>query len=172
LTSAIPSLNEHRIGDLRPDRMRLVSKKTIVPFDWRMVAPMMPIIIAFGLVLLISCANIANLLLARATARQQEVAVRVALGAGRGRLIHQLLTESTLLALGGGLLGFAFAHWIMTIVSKEVLPRVPTKGLLLVREIDVDSHAFLYVLALACVTGLLFGLAPRSQRLVLMCRRR
>ncbi|HEV2315559.1 MAG TPA: ABC transporter permease [Candidatus Acidoferrales bacterium] len=111
-----------------------------------------------GLVLLIACANVANLLLARATQRQREIAVRLALGASRTRLIRQLLTESLMLALLAGVLGIFCAYW-----GKSVLVSLLPGGLVRNLDFTLDARVFLFTMALAVVATLLFGLVPALQ---------
>lgn len=109
---------------------------------------------AIGVVLLIGCANVANLLLARSVDRRREFAVRCALGASRPDVVRQVLTESLLLALSVGLMGFALASWITPILVKMTPVEIPRLD-----EISVDFSALLFTFAVCCVTPLVFGLA-------------
>ncbi len=106
-------------------------------------------------VLLIACANVANMLLARAVGRSREISIRIALGAGRWRIIRQLLIESAMLSIAGGLLGLLIAKWGLRIFESYVRSEVPQW-----MDFSLDDRSLLYLAAISIGTGLLFGLAP------------
>src|SRR5688572_10343700 len=146
--SAYPKENAGR--GLKVDFYREFVVGSVRPMLWLLF-------LAAGAILLIACANLANLLLARGLARQREMSVRAALGASRWRLVRQLLTETTLLGLAGGIAGVILAHWALWGLLK--LPQ----NFISVKDAAIDSRVFIFALGVSIVTGWLFGLVPALQ---------
>lgn len=150
-----------RLAQQYPQNSANESAETVGALDL-IVGPVRPmlwtLLAAVGVVILIVCANVANLLLARASARGKEIAIRAAMGAGRGRLVAQMLSESLLLALVGGAFGVLLAYLAVPAIQTLGAGSIPR-----VAEITVDRTVLLFTVAITLATGLLFGLAPAWQ---------
>jgi len=158
-------LMQHRLMTMFPWKMptNTWEPAKAIPLQQQVVGDVRPRLLillgAIGLVLLIACTNVANLLLARAATRQREMAVRATLGAGRWRICRQLLTESLLLGVAGAAAGLALAYfaisWLKTSLPIDDIPRLAT--------VSIDIRVVLFTAAIGVVTGFLFGLAPAMQ---------
>lgn len=153
LAKEYPATNEGQSITLTPPGLVIPEiRGGVISFTWILMG-------AVALVLFIACINIAGLLLARATDRRREIAIRLAMGAGRSRLVRQLLTESILLSVTGGAIGLGLAVWIINLL----LAFRPPLDFPLVMEVSVNWRVMLFALAISVFTGAVFGLAPALQ---------
>ena len=153
---------QSRIAEAYPDETGF-SSRVLRLGESGPAAQMVPLLSALlgvtGLVLLIACANLASLLLARATGRLREIGIRLAVGAGRGRLVRQLLTESAVLSLAGGAAGVLFALW----ARDAIVPLLPAESVPIGLDFGADPVVLIFALLVALATGLVFGLVPALQ---------
>lgn len=159
LAMAYPKTNENLGIGMIPASTKTQPAIVLMGYTSMAVSLMMGLV---GLVLLVACANVANLLLARATARRKEIAVRLALGAGRWRLIRQLLTESMLLSVIGGVLGLLLATWLNGLF-KMAAPPVDFATMDFDYDMSLDHRILGFTVVISILTGVIFGLAPALQ---------
>jgi len=154
LRTAYPVSNKNRHFAVWPAHRYLVDRETN--------QYLIMLLCSVSFVLLIACANVANLQFARATGRLREVAVRTALGAGRGRIVSQLVTESVLLAIGGGGLGLMVAYWTLNLIRAGMPPEIQ-RYIVGWSEIRLDGRTLAFTMAAALASGIVAGLAPAWQ---------
>jgi len=144
---------------------RLSSQATRVPLDDELLVILAPILSAFGLVLLIACANVANMMLARGMARQREIGIRLSLGAARARLVRQLLTESVILALPAAAIGYGVSRATIGLGLRLMFATMPAEFAAYIRVVPLlpDMRVLTFMLATALVAAVFFGLAPALQ---------
>jgi putative ABC transport system permease protein len=155
LEAAYPEFNKNWTVEIEPLRDSILRDRSLGQDSTPVKTSLLVLLGAVGLMLAVACANVANLLLARYSSRRREIAVRASLGAGRGRVIRQLLTESVLLSLAGGFCGVMLARWFVT----GLLLFAPT-NLTQSADIHVDSRILVLAFGLSLLTGILFGIAP------------
>jgi predicted permease len=145
--------------------VEMISHATALPINGYTLALFVPLLAAFGLVLLIACANVSNMMLARALARQREMAIRVSLGASRTRLVRQLLTESVLLALPAATAGFVISEATIGAVQRLLFATIPPAmgRFLAIEDLSPDWRVFGFIFAASVTTAILFGLLPAFQ---------
>lgn len=152
-----------RLAEKHPDRPSVNSKTQLIPLHNHLIGdirqPLYLLFGAVGFVLLIACANVANLMLARGAAREREIAIRVALGASRLKIIRQLLVESILIALAGGAIGTLLALWCTDLIVAG-MPTELTKTLPGIQQIGINLTVLAFTIAASVITGIIFGIAP------------
>ncbi len=156
----LPRVSESRQVELRLVDASLESRATYQSWNHADAANVLPVVTAFVLILLIACTNLSNVLLARAMNRQREIGVRLSLGASRGRIVRQLVTETAVLSLIAGVVGLAISHWSWTLIRRVIVSSFSMKEGMPIIPINQDYRVFIFAFALSLATGIACGLAP------------
>ena len=162
VTEAQPTLEQRHLDAIR---VELEPQGTVSPLTLEMIAILSPVVAAFGLVLFAACANVSSMMLARANSRHREMGIRLSLGASRGRVVRQLLTEGLLISLIAGVAGLILARIMLEIGTSVVLATLPGDSSAYVRVMPLvfDARVFLFTFAVAAASTVAFGLLPALQ---------
>jgi ABC-type antimicrobial peptide transport system permease subunit len=164
LNAFVPRLTPGVTEGDRASSVTLESRATAVHVSREALFILIPLVVVFVLVLLMACANVANMMLARALARQREIGIRLSLGAARSRLIRQLLTDSVLLALPSAAAGLAIAQLAVGVGTRLMMAVLPAEFAEFVRiaPLDADFRVFTFMITAAVISGIVFGIAARA----------
>jgi predicted permease len=160
MSALLPAISQRRQSEMQLVEASLESRATYQSWNHADLANVLPVVTAFALILLIACTNLSNVLLARALNRQREIGVRLALGAGRSRVVRQLITETALLSLVAGVTGLAISQASWTLIRRVIVSSFSMKSGMPIVEMKPDYRVLLFSFALSLVTGIVFGLAP------------
>jgi predicted permease len=156
----LPAISQSRQAEMQFVDAGLESRATYQSWNHADLANVLPVVTAFALTLLIACTNLSNVLLARALNRKHEIGVRLSLGASRGRIVRQLITETAMLSLLAGAVGLAISHSAWTLIRRVIVSSFSMKTGMPIVEFNPDYRVFVFAFVLSLVTGIVFGLAP------------
>jgi macrolide transport system ATP-binding/permease protein len=156
----LPRISESRQPEMQLVDASLESRATYQSWSHADLANVLPVVTAFGLILLITCTNLSNVLLARGLNRHREIGIRLSLGASRSRVVRQLVTETAVLSLIAGGVGLAISHASWTLIRRAIVSSLSLKSGMPIIEINPDYRVFAFALVLSAGTGIVFGLAP------------
>jgi macrolide transport system ATP-binding/permease protein len=160
MSGLLPQISRSRPPDVRFSDAELLSRATYQSWDHASLANVIPILTAFGLILLIACANLGNILFARALSRQREIGLRVALGASRSRVVRQLVTESAVLGICAGMVGLTLSQLTWTVIRRVITSSLSAKSAMSVVDVSPDYRVFAFTIVLSLMAGVLLGLMP------------
>jgi predicted permease len=160
MSALLPAISHSRQIEMQLVDASLESRATYQSWNHADLANVLPLVTAFALILLIACTNLSNVLLARALNRKREIGIRLSLGASRGRIVRQLVTETAVLSPLAGAVGLAISHSSWTLIRRVIVSSFSMKSGMPIVEINPDYRVFVFAFVLSLVTGIVFGLAP------------